>query len=118
MMIMDYSKRELSGIQSIVLANNLFPRIKFLDKTKDLEFSMEEGTICHYLFHMCQLKYDVERMEYIWEKARKWVLSSITRLRSEKCTTIRNAFLVSDILLSFFLRKASHLCWCLNRVVE
>ena len=75
-----------------IVANNLFPRIKFLDKTKDLEFSMEEGTICHYVFHMCNLKYDIERMEYIWGKARKWVLSSITRLRSDKCTAIRNAF--------------------------
>ena len=48
-----------------IVANNLFPRIKFLDKTRDLEFSMEEGTICHYVFHMCNLKYDIENGIYL-----------------------------------------------------
>ena len=87
-----HKERAFRSTVHCIVANNLFPRIKFLDKTRDLEFSMEEGTICHYLFNMCQLKYDVERMEYVWGKARKWVLSSITRLRSDKCTAIRNAF--------------------------
>ena len=36
-------------IQDIVV-DHLFPRIKFLDYNNDLEFSMEEGTICQYLF--------------------------------------------------------------------
>ena len=40
-----------------IVANDLFPRIKFLDKTKDLKFSMEKGSICHYVFNLGKLSY-------------------------------------------------------------
>ena len=36
-------------IHSVVLSD-LFSRIKFLDKKKDLEYTMKEGSICHYVF--------------------------------------------------------------------
>ena len=36
------------AIQNIVISD-LFPRIKFLDKYKDLKYSLEEGTICNFV---------------------------------------------------------------------
>ena len=33
-----------------IVMSELFPRIKFLDKNKNLDFSRENGTICHYVF--------------------------------------------------------------------
>ena len=38
----------MQAVQNIVVSD-LFPRIKCLDKYKDLEYSLEEGTICHYV---------------------------------------------------------------------
>ena len=75
-----------------IVVDHLFPRIKFLDKNEDLEYSNEPGTICHFIFHKCYLQYQSMTEEVLWEKAKKWIKSSITRLRSDKCTAIRNEF--------------------------
>ena len=75
-----------------IVANDLFPRIKFLDKTKDLKFSMEKGSICHYVFHLGKLSYKKNQEAVLWERAKKWIMSSIAKLRSDKCSAIRNAF--------------------------
>lgn len=79
------------AIHEIVVAN-LFPRIKFFNKDTDFEFSMKQGSICHYVFNMCNLKYQQNQEALLWEKAKKWIQVSITKLRSSKCTAIRRAF--------------------------
>ena len=54
-----------------IIVSDLFPRIKFLDKYKDLEYSSEEGTIRHFVLKRCQLNYDPNQEEILWEKAKK-----------------------------------------------
>ena len=44
-------------VHSIIL-NDLLPRIKILDKCKDLEYSLKKGTICHFVLKRCHLRYD------------------------------------------------------------
>ena len=41
-----------------IVVSKLFLRIKFLDKNKDLDFSRGNGTISHYVFQICNLKYE------------------------------------------------------------
>ena len=72
-------------------ATKLFPRIKFVNKKQDLEYSEDKLSICYNVFKRCHLVYNTSK-ETFWNKARKWVQASITRLRSDKCTAIRNAF--------------------------
>ena len=79
------------AIQSVV-RDKLFPRIKFLDRDKDLEFSLCEGTICHYIFKMCKFDFSNEEKKILWEKARTWVITAIVRLRCDKCSSLRDAF--------------------------
>ena len=59
----------MHAVQSIVVSD-LFPRIKFLDKYKDLEYSSEEGTICHYVLKRCQLNYDQNQEEFFGRRLR------------------------------------------------
>ena len=75
-----------------IVANDLFPRIKFLNKEKDLNFSMEKGSVCHYVFHLGKLTYRKNQEAVLWERAKKWIMRSIAKLRSDKCSAIRNAF--------------------------
>ena len=60
----------MHAVQNIVVSD-LFPRIKFLNKNKDLEYSLEEGTICYFVLKKCQLNYDSNQEEILWEKAKK-----------------------------------------------
>ena len=57
------------AVHSIVVSD-LFPRIKFLDKYKDLKYSSEEGTICHYVLEKCQLNYDSNRRKFFRRRPR------------------------------------------------
>ena len=50
------------AIQNIVVSD-LFLRIKFLNKYKDLEYSLEDGTICHFVLNKYQLNYDLNQEE-------------------------------------------------------
>ena len=53
-----------------IVVSKLFPRIKFLDKNKDLNFSRENGTICHYVFQTCNLKYEQGDEVVLWGQAK------------------------------------------------
>ena len=75
-----------------IVISHLFPRIKFFNKDRDFEFTDTVGSICHFVFSRCNLVFHPNQKEFLWEKAKKWVMVDITRLRSDKCTAIRNAF--------------------------
>ena len=78
----------MHAVQNIVV-NDLFSRIKFLDRNKDLQYSLEEGTICHFVLKKCQSNYDLNQEEILWEKAK---MHHITRLRSDKMTVMKMEF--------------------------
>ena len=75
-----------------IVVDKLFPRIKFLDKCNDLEFSNKNGTICHFIFNKCGLQYDEKEQVSLWQSAKKWIMTSIARLRCNRCSAIRNEF--------------------------
>ena len=74
-----------------VVASQLFPRVKFLDRKKDLDYSEQEGTICKFVMERCNISLNLDSKAF-WDKAKKWVSASIARLRSDKSTSMRNAF--------------------------
>ena len=76
-----------------IVSIHLFPRIKFLDKNRDLKFTKEEkNTVCHFVLNRCNLQYDQDNQLRFWEQAKKWIVYSIGRLRSDKMVTMRHAF--------------------------
>ena len=85
-----------------IIVSDLFPRIKFLDKYKDLEYLSKEGTICHYVLKRCQLNYDSDQEEILWDKAKDWIMQHITRLRSDKMTAMQKEF-YSKLYTSYFV---------------
>ena len=75
-----------------IVVSDLFPRIKFLDKDRDLKCSSKEGTICHYS----------DQEEILWDKAKDWIIQHITRLRSDKMTAMQIEF-YSKLYTSYFV---------------
>ena len=101
-----------------IVANDLFPRIKFLNKEKDLNFSMEKGSVCHYVFHLGKLTYRKNQEAALWERAKKWIMRSIAKLRSDKCSAIRNAFYGKWYSIVLVLDNEFHIyVLSLNRMV-
>ena len=100
-----------AAVHSIV-ASSLFPRVKFLDPVKDLEFTKESGTICEFMLARCKIPANLDERDF-WAKSKKWVRSSIARLRSDKTSAIRDEFFgkcmscgkyISDCLYSWYSR--------------
>ena len=91
----------MQAVRNIVVSD-LFPRIKFFDKDRDLKYSSEEGTICHYVLNRCQLNYDSDQEEILWDKAKDWIIQYITRLRSDKMTAMKKEF-YSKLYISDFV---------------
>ena len=91
--------------------SKLFPRIKFLDKNKDLDFSRENGTICHYVFQTCNLKYNQGEEVVLWDK-KKWIVKNIARLRSDKCSAMRKAFYGKSFIfvICFYIIYLTSVC--------
>ena len=93
------------AVQNIVMSD-LFPKIQFLDKWRDLEYSLEEGTICYFVLKKCQLNYDSNQEEILWEKAKKQIMFHITRLRSDKMTAMQKEFYNELYTSDFILNKS------------
>jgi len=72
-----------------VVADKLFPRAKFVDRDTDL---MYDGPICKFVTTLCNLQADVDQITW-WKQARKWIPTNISRLRNDKSTAMKWAFL-------------------------
>jgi hypothetical protein len=75
-----------------VVADKLFQRAKFVDRHNDLMYDEGEGTICKFVTSNCNLQPDINRSEW-WKQARKWIPANISRLRNDKSTAMKWAFL-------------------------
>ncbi len=75
-----------------VVAQKLFPRAKFVDRDTDLMYDDKEGSICHFVTNACNLQADVDVCTW-WKQARKWIPTNISRLRNDKSTAMKWAFL-------------------------
>ena len=74
-----------------IVMSKLFPRIKFLDKNKDLDFSREKWYYLSLCFQTCNLKYNQGEKLSCGDK-QKWIVKNIARLKSDKGSAMRKAF--------------------------
>ena len=86
----DKEKSSRSAVRSIV-SYSVFPRVKFCDSVRDLRYKTEDKTICKFVMERLSISESVDKRDF-WEKAKKWVKATITRLRSTKSTELRYAF--------------------------
>ena len=77
-------------IVNSIVANHLFPRLKFLDKHRDLEFSTKRSDVCGLVLHHCNVP-EKEQKEF-WSKNKKHVVLKISRLRSDRSKDLKAAF--------------------------
>ena len=75
-----------------VVADKLFQRAKFVDRHNDLMYDEKEGSICKFVTSNCNLKPDINKSEW-WKQASKWIPANISRLRNDKSTAMKWAFL-------------------------
>ena len=91
--MMNSSAIEKQTIHSIC-TNELIPRVKFINRGYDVEFSENWKSICQFVLSRCNLSSDTNQREF-WVRNRKYVINTITTLRSNKSASLRWHFLVS-----------------------
>ena len=74
-----------------VCSTYLFPRVKFLNKRHDLDYSDKRNSLCQHVMEHCHVSPAVDKAIW-WQQNRKHVLATITSLRSNKATALKNAF--------------------------
>ena len=74
-----------------VCANDLFPRVKFINKGLDMDYSENTRSICQFVMSRCNLSIEINHREW-WERNRKHVINTITALRSNKMNALKWAF--------------------------
>jgi hypothetical protein len=76
---------------SHIVTKYLFPRVKFLDKKLDLEYSEQKNSVSCFVFGRLPMRKDFN-LETYWNEIKKFISDCITKSRSEKTTALRNAF--------------------------
>ena len=74
-----------------VCTNELFPRVKFLNKEHDLQYSEDVKSICHFVMSRCNLGSMVDRKAW-WNDHKQDVNYQITQQRNNKIAALRWAF--------------------------
>ena len=75
-----------------VVAGKLFQRAKFVDRHNDLMYDEGEGSICKFVTNNCNLQADINKSDW-WKQAREWIPTNISRLRNDKSTAMKWAFM-------------------------
>ena len=75
-----------------VVADKLFQKAKFVDRDFDLGYDVTEGSICKFVTTYCNLQANIDVNTW-WKEARKWIPTYISRLRNDKSTAMKWAFL-------------------------
>ena len=84
------NKSTRSVVQAIV-TTCLFPRVKFVNRAGDLDYSTNKNSICQFVLTRAKLPADFVESEF-WEKAKTWVMRTICRCRSDKANQFRIIF--------------------------
>ncbi len=75
-----------------VVADKLFQKAKFVDRDFDLGYDEREGSICKFVTTYCNLQASIDVCTW-WKEARKWIPTYISRIRNDKSTAMKWAFL-------------------------
>jgi hypothetical protein len=75
-----------------VVADKSFQKAKFVDRNFDLGYDETEGSICKFVTTYCSLYANIDVCTW-WKEASKWIPTYISRLRNDKSTAMKWAFL-------------------------
>ena len=84
-----------TGDQTIintVVSAEIFPKVKFVDRDSQLSYNTEKRSICQFVIAKCNLQEAVIK-EMWWRSAQKYVGKTINRLRNDRNTAMKKAFL-------------------------
>lgn len=82
---------DIKHVINSVCSNYLFARVKFVNKRTDLGYSSHPNSICQHVISQCHLASHVNKESWWIENAR-YVMSTLTSLRSNRATALRLAF--------------------------
>ncbi len=77
---------------NLVVTEQVFPKVKFVDKDTQLMFSSEQKSICQFVIGLCNLHTDISQPHW-WKPAQKYVSQTINRLRNDRNTAMKWATL-------------------------
>ena len=75
-----------------VVSGTVFPKCKFVDTEHELNYSTSKISICQYVIERCNLQADVNEAIW-WRTAKKYVVSTINRMRNDRNTAMKRAVL-------------------------
>ncbi len=75
-----------------VVSAEIFPKVKFVDRDSQLLYNTEKRSICQFVIAKCNLQEAVIK-EMWWRSAQKYVGKTINRLRNDRNTAMKKAFL-------------------------
>ena len=75
-----------------VVSAEIFPKVKFVDRDSQLSYNTEKRSICQFVIAKCNLQEAVIK-EMWWRSAQKYVGKTINRLRNNRNTAMKKAFL-------------------------
>jgi hypothetical protein len=91
-------------VAGVVVADKLFQKAKFVDRDFDLGYNETKGSICKFVTTYCNLQANIDVCTW-WKEARKWIPTYISRLRNDKSTAMKWAFLGTYYLVYAVLSK-------------
>jgi hypothetical protein len=77
----------------MVVTDELFKRVKFVDAETDLGYSLNPKSICGFMIEKCNVAKQHLDVEVWWQQARKGVRDTVSRLRNDKTTSLKWEFL-------------------------
>ena len=89
---MTVTSREDKTTVNLVVTDQVFPKVKFVDRETQLMFSSEQTSICQFVIGLCNLHTDISQPHW-WKPAQKYVSQTINRLRNDRNTAMKWATL-------------------------
>jgi hypothetical protein len=88
---------------NLVVADRVFPKVKFVDRDTQLMFSHDKHSICQYVIRHCNLHSDIALPNW-WKQVHIFVSQAINRLHNDRNTAMKWATL-GKILALLILRR-------------
>jgi hypothetical protein len=77
---------------NLVVTAEVFPKVKFVDRDRDLAYTENEKSICQFVISRCNLHADIIVTDW-WKQVQKYVAQTINRLRNDRNTAMKWAVL-------------------------
>ena len=99
-----------------VVAEKIFPKVKFLHKGRQLLYDTKDQSFCQFIIAECNVPTDTDKIAW-WDKARMWVSGGLNLMTSDRNVAVKWSFL--SMLVVFASGGASwSLNLCLFSIVE